>query len=111
MDRGNVSSGLAAIICSVMPIWVILINLIVSNDERPTLPILIGLIVGSSGIIMIFSEHLTEFSNTNYSIRIVVTFLANICWAFGTVWTKKKNQNSNPFQWTNPPNKLPFTTN
>lgn len=93
----HVSSGLAAIICSVMPIWVILINLIVSKDERPTLPIIIGLAVGSSGIIMIFSEHLAEFSNSNYFIRIVVTFLANICWAFGTVWTKKKNQNSNPF--------------
>jgi len=93
----HVSSGLAAIICSVMPIWVILINLIVSKDERPTLPILIGLAVGSSGIIMIFGEHLAEFSNSNYFIRIVVTFLANICWAFGTVWTKKKNQDSNPF--------------
>ncbi|HRI78305.1 MAG TPA: EamA family transporter [Cyclobacteriaceae bacterium] len=93
----HVSSGLAAIICSVMPIWVILINLFVSNDERPTLPILIGLAVGSTGIIMIFGEHLSEFSNSNYFIRIIVTFLANICWAFGTVWTKKKNQNSNPF--------------
>jgi len=93
----HVSSGLAAIICSMMPIWVIFINLIFSDDERPTWPIIIGLAVGLSGIVMIFGEHLVEFSNTQYTIGILLTFVANISWAAGSVWMKKKNQNSNAF--------------
>jgi drug/metabolite transporter (DMT)-like permease len=92
-----VSSGLAAIICSVMPIWMILINLFVNKDERPNWLIILGLLTGLSGIIMIFGEHLAEFSDSAYRLGIVITFLANFCWAIGTVWTKKKGSQGNPF--------------
>ena len=92
-----ISSGVAAIICSVMPIWTILINLVASKDERPNWLIVLGLITGLSGIVMIFGEHLTEFSDSNYRVGIFLTFAANLCWAIGSVWVKKKNQNSNPF--------------
>src|SRR5271154_4718699 len=55
-----VSSGLAAIICSMMPIWVILINVMVNGQERPTFLILLGLVLGLGGIVMIFGEHLND---------------------------------------------------
>jgi len=92
-----ISSGVAAIICSVMPVWTILINLVVSKEERPNWLIGLGLMIGLGGIVMIFAEHLTEFSNQDYRIGILMTFLANICWALGSVWAKKKNQTSDPF--------------
>jgi drug/metabolite transporter (DMT)-like permease len=92
-----VSSGLAAIICSVMPIWVILINIAINRDERPTLPIVFGLLIGLGGIVLIFGEHLSEFSNATYTFGIILTFLANISWAVGSVWMKKKNVNTDPF--------------
>lgn len=92
-----VSSGLAAIICSMMPIWVILINVSVNKEERPTFPILLGLLIGLSGIVLIFGEHLNELSNSVYTFGIILTFLANISWAAGSVWIKRKNENSNPF--------------
>lgn len=92
-----VSSGMAAIICSIMPVWVILINLIFSNDERPTFPILAGLAIGFVGIVLIFQEHLADFASVKYRIGILFTFLGNICWAFGSVWIKRKNQHSDPF--------------
>lgn len=92
-----VSSGLAAIICSVMPIWTILINFSLNRNEKPNLLIGLGLLAGLGGIVLIFGEHLSEFSTSNYTFAIIAIFLANISWALGTVWIKKKNQNSNPF--------------
>lgn len=92
-----ISSGVAAIICSMMPIWTVLINVTVTKDERPNLPILVGLLLGLAGIVMIFGEHLGEFSNANYLTGIVLTFFANLCWAIGSIYIKKKNSNSNPF--------------
>src|SRR5258706_2899592 len=92
-----VSSGLAAIICSMMPIWVILINVSVNRNERPTFPIVLGLLIGLSGIVMIFGEHLSDFSDSRYTFGIALTFLANLSWAAGSVWTKKKNDHTNPF--------------
>lgn len=93
-----VSSGLAAIICSAMPVWVILINLAIRSEDRPTLPIVIGFAIGLAGISMIFGEHLHEFGETRYRWGIFLTFAANFCWAIGSVWTKRNSDaNSNPF--------------
>ncbi len=92
-----VSSGLAAIICSMMPIWVILINLVSSQDERPSVPVMIGMAMGLGGIILIFGEHLTEFSDSRYTLGIAICFISNFCWALGSVITKRRNTNSNPF--------------
>lgn len=92
-----VSSGLAAIICSIMPVYVVLINLVASPEERPTFPIFLGLAIGTAGIIMIFGEHLSDFSNEHYRWGITLIFMSSLNWAFGSVWIKKKNQESNPF--------------
>jgi len=92
-----VSSGLAAIICSMMPIWVIFINLVSSQDERPTLPVILGMMMGLGGILLIFREHLAEFSDSTYTLGIFICFFSNFCWALGSVITKRRNTNSNPF--------------
>ena len=92
-----VSSGLAAIVCSLMPIWVILMNISINKEERPNWPIVTGIFLGLTGIVLIFSEHLGEFSDAKYTFGIVLTFFANISWALGSIWIKKKNENTNPF--------------
>ena len=92
-----ISSGVAAIICSMMPIWTILINVTVTKDEKPNWLIILGLAIGLSGVLLIFSEHLSEFSNRNYQVGIAITFIANLCWAIGSIWIKNKNHNTNPF--------------
>ncbi len=93
----HIPSGVAAIICSLMPVLVILINLTTNRDERPTIPIILGVILGFTGIILIFSEHIAEFSKTEYIIGIIFTFSAVLAWAGGSIWIKKKNIESNPF--------------
>lgn len=92
-----ISSGVAAIICSMMPIWTILINVTVTKDEKPNWLIILGLATGLSGVLLIFGEHLSEFSNRNYQLGIAITFIANLCWAIGSIWIKNKNHNTNPF--------------
>jgi drug/metabolite transporter (DMT)-like permease len=93
----QISSGIAAVICSMMPIYVVLINIFITKDEKPNFFIVVGLALGFAGILLIFSEHLVEFSNPIYLKSILLTFSANLCWAIGSVWTKKKNSGSNPF--------------
>lgn len=92
-----VSSGLAAIICSVMPIWVMLINFAIASDDQPALPVVLGLVIGLAGIVLIFGEHVSDFSDPNYTLGIFTTFAGNICWAIGTVWVKRKTTATDPF--------------
>lgn len=93
----TIPSGIAAIICSMMPMWVILINLTVNRDERPTLPILIGAALGLAGIILIFVQDLDALSNMAYRWGIFLTLLATVSWACASVWLKKRKSTSNPF--------------
>jgi drug/metabolite transporter (DMT)-like permease len=93
----HVPSGVAAIICSMVPIWVILINLVIAKDEKPTFPIIMGLAIGLSGIILIFGENLAGFEIAGYVWGVVFIIVANLGWAAGSIWMKRKNQDSNPF--------------
>lgn len=95
----HISSGITAIICAMIPIWVTLINLGTSNDERPTFPVFVGLAIGLSGIVLMFSDSVSDFSNPSYLWSLALIFVANIGFSFGTVWIKKKNAttNSNTF--------------
>jgi drug/metabolite transporter (DMT)-like permease len=92
-----IPSGIAAIICSLMPVMVILINLTVNKDEKPTIPIMMGVAIGLAGIVMIFSENINEFGNPDYLISIMLVFVGVISWAGGSIWLKKYTGNENPF--------------
>ncbi len=93
-----VDSGIAAIICSLMPVLVILINLSVNRSELPNSMIIVGVIIGLVGIVLIFSEHLQNFTNSNYTIGILLIFIATVSWAVGSILVRRVNQNSNLFQ-------------
>lgn len=93
----HIPSGVAAIICSLMPVIVIMINVVIDKEERPTVPIILGFAIGLIGIILIFSEHIAEFSKTQYIVGIILTFGAVLSWAGASIWIKKKNTESNPF--------------
>lgn len=92
-----IPSGVAAILCSLMPVVVILINVSIDKEMRPTVPIIAGVLIGLLGIVLMFQEHLAEFSNVEYRVGIFVIFIAVICWAGGSVWLKKRGNDGNAF--------------
>jgi drug/metabolite transporter (DMT)-like permease len=92
-----VPSGLAAIICSTMPVMVILINLTVNRAEVPNWIIAVGVVIGLSGILLVFSEYLADFANPNYRTGIILIFIATVTWAVGSMLTKRKSYDTNPF--------------
>jgi drug/metabolite transporter (DMT)-like permease len=93
----NIPSGIAAIICSLMPVMVIVINLTINKGERPTLPIIFGVVLGLIGIIMIFGENMSDLSKPEYILGIAMIFVAVVSWAGASIWLKKHSENSNPF--------------
>jgi len=92
-----IPSGVAAILCSLMPVMVILVNLTINREEKPTVPIILGVLVGLVGIVMIFGEHVQEFSRLEYQIGILAIFVAVVSWAGGAVWLKKRGAVGNLF--------------
>ncbi len=93
----TIPSGVAAIICTLMPILVILTNLTTNSEEKITWPIVIGSALALGGVLLIFSEYITDLANPLYRIGILMTFIAVTSWATCSVWMKKSNTNNDPF--------------
>jgi drug/metabolite transporter (DMT)-like permease len=91
-----VSSGVAALICSMMPLFSVIISLISSNKERFNSFIIAGLVLGFFGVALIFRNNITELGNKAYIGGISCVFLASFSWAVGSAISKKHKSPVNP---------------
>ena len=69
----------------------------INRTELPNVLIVIGVIIGLAGIVLVFSEHLQNFTNRNYTVGIIFIFMATVGWAVGSIFARKSNQNTNLF--------------
>ncbi|HTG65190.1 MAG TPA: EamA family transporter [Flavobacterium sp.] len=90
-----ISSGLGAIIAAIFPIWVVLISFF--RGERIAKLAVTGTLISFVGICVIFYEHLGDFLIADFRLGIILSIIATITWAFGTLYTKKKAASFNPY--------------
>lgn len=90
-----ISSGLGAIINAVFPLWIVIIT-IFSGQKLARLAVF-GLIISFGGVCVIFYEHLNDFINPDFRFGILLSIIATISWAFGSLYTKKKAATFNPY--------------
>lgn len=93
----NLTSSLASLMSALSPVFIFIGSMIIGM-EKFTFRTLVGLLMGFSGIIFIFWDGLSELSNPDYRNGLIVMILALLCWASGTIYTKKLHvQNNNLF--------------
>lgn len=92
----TVSSGLAALICSLTPVWIIGINAFGHHKEKITPRIVLGLLICVAGQTLIFRDNLAELSNPRYVWGILAILVANAAWAIGSIYSKNHRSTMNP---------------
>jgi drug/metabolite transporter (DMT)-like permease len=90
-----ISSGLGAIIGALVPLWVVIICFF--RGEKLARLAFLGLIISFGGVCVIFYNHLSDFLIPDFSFGIIISIIATITWAFGTLYTKKKAASFNPY--------------
>jgi drug/metabolite transporter (DMT)-like permease len=91
-----ISAGLGSIIGATFPLWLVLIFLFRSRTSLSR-KALLGFILGFAGICVIFYEHLPDFFQSSFRFGIILSILAAVSWAFGTLYTKQKSSDFNPY--------------
>ncbi|MBK8192706.1 MAG: EamA family transporter [Lewinellaceae bacterium] len=86
-----VSSGLAAIIGSLTPVVVVLINLAWRGTERINARVIAGVLLGFGGLGLIFSDGWQDFLKPEYRLGIAGCFVSCVTWSLGTVMSKRWN--------------------
>lgn len=92
----RVSAGLGAIMGAIFPLWLVIIGLFTSKEKLPAKAIA-GLLIGFSGVCVIFYEHLQDFLIPDFRIGIILSLIATWTWAFATYYTKKQAAKFNPY--------------
>lgn len=90
-----IPSGLAALICAMMPVYVVVINLITGKGERMNYKIAFGLLLGLSGLLLIFKDNLAYLGSTQYLGGIIICLLSCLFWALGSLYSKQKQSEYN----------------
>jgi drug/metabolite transporter (DMT)-like permease len=91
-----ISAGLGSIIGAIFPLWLVIIS-IVGSKMKVHRTTAIGLLLGFSGICVIFYEHLSDFLNPGFRFGILLSVASTWSWAFGTLYTKKHAAAFNPY--------------
>ena len=87
----HVSSGLAAVIGSLTPVVVVLINIGWKGTERINAPILGGVLLGFGGLGLVFHHGWADFLQPDYRWGILACFGSCLTWSLGTVMAKRWN--------------------
>lgn len=91
-----IPSGVAALICSLMPICAVIINLIQSKKDKLNGIIIFGMLLGMCGVGLIFKDDLEALNNKYYLYGMLATFIATTSWALGSVLNKNRYNPTNP---------------
>lgn len=84
-----IPSGLAALIVSIMPVYVVIVAFISGADRNVlNLKVATGLLLGCLGISLMFSDNISDLANPQYFAGMVVAFIAALAFASGSVYTK-----------------------
>ena len=93
-----VSSGLAAIIVAIVPLWMTLLAWLWQGEERPRGMVFGGLIIGFIGIILLVKNSGGEVSNgSSQWLGYLAVLFASVSWAVGSIYSRVAKLPSAPF--------------
>ena len=92
----SVPSGLAALVNTAFPLWIVIITRIWNPTERTPLLAIIGILIGFAGQLMIFYEQLFLLQNATYIFGIILLVAGVINGSLGSVHMKKNPVSINP---------------
>jgi drug/metabolite transporter (DMT)-like permease len=91
-----ISAGLGSIIGAIFPLWLVIIGMFGTKTSLKPRTV-IGLLLGFTGICVIFYEHLLDFFDPGFRLGIFLSLASTWSWAFGTLYTKQEAVNFNPY--------------
>ena len=83
-----VPSGLTALLVSILPFWLVIIEWVRPPRKRPSVAVLIGLILGFVGIIVLVGPSSLGGHGNVAPLGALVLILGSLSWAIGSFWSR-----------------------
>jgi drug/metabolite transporter (DMT)-like permease len=85
-----ISSGLAAIIAALVPLFVTLFSLWLSQCAKISKWMIVGMLIGLAGVVTIFYNYIGQAHDKTFLFGVVLALVATLSWSFGTVYSSKQ---------------------
>lgn len=84
-----VPSGLTALLIATVPLWIVLVDWLRPNGQRPTLLTIIAVLVGAVGVVlMIAPSKLAGMDPLNHIGAMLLILGCCVSWSFGSVYSR-----------------------
>ena len=83
-----VPSGLTALLVSILPFWLVIIEWLRPPRERPRGAVILGLVLGFAGIVVLAGPGTLGGQSDVRPIAAVVLVLGSLSWAIGSFWSR-----------------------
>jgi len=91
-----VPSGIAALLVATLPFWMAGFEAVLPEGEGLTLRKVIGIVIGFSGVAILFLPEIKTSFDMAYLKGILAMLFAPLCWAAGSVYSKSRPAKSHP---------------
>jgi len=91
-----IPSGLASLLVTTLPFWIVGIEYLIPNSYKLNKSIVIGLLIGFSGVLLIFWNEVENLLSGDYFLGILAILGAVISWSIGSLYAKYKKIQTNP---------------
>lgn len=96
-----VPSGIAALLISTVPIWMVVIESLRPGGEKPTVRAIVGLVLGFGGIVlMIGPGELSQQIGQLHPLGLIALPVAALLWSLGSVYSKSADLPSSSLMTT-----------
>jgi drug/metabolite transporter (DMT)-like permease len=85
-----INGGLAAIIAALVPLFIALFTVWLSKCAKISVVMIIGLLIGFTGVLVIFYDYPGQIHNKSFIWGISLALISTLSWSFGTVYTAKQ---------------------
>ncbi len=91
-----IPSGLTALLITTLPFWMVGFESLLPEGQKFNRYIFFGLVIGLTGVFLIFSKDLQKWINGNYLLGVLALMGAVISWSLGSIYSKYKKTSAHP---------------
>lgn len=89
------SSGMAAVLLGMTPIWLVLMDWLWKKGPRPGGLVFSGLFIGFLGIVLL-ARHMAMEKESRALLGGIALLAASFCWALGSIYSRTAHKPQNP---------------
>ena len=92
-----ISSGLGALIGTLFPLCVVVIEMIWFKHSLNNKITIVGMIIGFAGLLLVFYVNAFHHQPEGYVLGVIMAFLATLSWSIGVILVARKQLHMNPY--------------